>query len=115
MIVLQLYYRGYEDKMLTFYEVYFTYISTMYLYTCSYVCMYIAEPSCYIKTNCIGEPINKSVTFSDCCINFGVSYDLDGRCQACPRISKYFNFCTAYVKVYVKHYVLITYIQYSLI
>ena len=54
-----------------------------------FVHTYIPVPSCYVTTNCIGEPINSSITYSDCCINFGVSYDLDGRCQPCPSTSKY--------------------------
>ena len=65
-----------------------TYISTTELIH-TYVYAFIAVPSCYKTTNCIGEPLNKSVTFGDCCINYGVSYDLDGRCQRCPRTSKY--------------------------
>ena len=52
-----------------------------------YVCTYIPVPSCYVTTDCIGEPINSSITYSDCCMNFGVSYDLDGRCQPCPSTS----------------------------
>ena len=51
--------------------------------------MYITVPSCYVTTSCIGEPIKSSITFSDCCTNFGVSYDLDGRCQPCPSTSEY--------------------------
>ena len=58
-----------------------------------YICTYIPGPSCYVTTSCIGEPINGSITYSDCCMNFGVSYDLDGRCQPCPSTSK----CTASV------------------
>ena len=49
-----------------------------------HVCTYIPAPSCYVTTNCIGEPINSSITYSDCCMNYGVSYDLDGQCQPCP-------------------------------
>ena len=41
-------------------------------------------PSCYVTTNCIGEPVDSALTFADCCTNVGVSYDLDGRCQPCP-------------------------------
>ena len=55
-----------------------------------HVCTYILAPSCYVTTNCIGEPINSS-TYSDCCMNYGVSYDLDGQCQPCPSTRK----CTA--------------------
>ena len=55
------------------------------------MCLYIPGPSCYVTTNCIGEPINSSITYSDCCMNFGVSYDLDGRCQPCPSTSEYFD------------------------
>ena len=66
-----------------------------------YVCMYahataaiknkyFAVPSCYVTTNCIGEPINSSITFAECCATYGVSYNLDGRCQPCPYTSKYF-------------------------
>ena len=36
---------------------------------------------------CTGEPINSSITFTDCCTNFGVSYDFDGQCQPCQSIS----------------------------
>ena len=53
-----------------------------------FVHAYIPVPSCYVTTNCIGDPINSSITYSDCCMNFGVSYDLDGRCQPCPNTSK---------------------------
>ena len=52
------------------------------------MCVCIPVPSCYVTTDCTGEPINSSVTFGDCCINFGVAYDLDGRCQPCPRTSE---------------------------
>ena len=48
----------------------------------------IAVPSCYASKNCIGEPFNMSITFADCCTNFGASYDFDGRCQHCPSSSK---------------------------
>ena len=41
--------------------------------------------------DCIGEPINSSITFSDCCTDFGVSYNLDGQCQPCPNTSKYLH------------------------
>ena len=58
---------------------------------CTYV--YIAVPSCYVTPSCIGEPINSSITFADCCTNFGVSYDLDGRCQPCPSTSKFIQGC----------------------
>ena len=58
--------------------------------TCVINCVLITVPSCYVTTNCIGGPINASITFSDCCANFGVSYDLDGRCYPCPHTSKYF-------------------------
>ena len=51
--------------------------------------MCIAAPSCYITSDCVGEPINSSITFSDCCTNFGVSYNIDGRCQPCPSTSKF--------------------------
>ena len=76
------------------------------MYVCMYVCSYfgvhkcihmvcvlvcIAVPSCYVTTNCNGEPINSSITYSNCCLNFGVSYNLDGRCQPCPTTSKYFK------------------------
>ena len=47
-------------------------------------------PSCYVTTNCIGEPINSSITFAECCTTYGVSYNLDGRCQPCPYTSKCF-------------------------
>ena len=56
-----------------------------------FMIMYIAVPPCYVTTNCIGEPINSSITFSDCCMNFGVSYGLDGRCQPCPITSIFIN------------------------
>ena len=51
--------------------------------------MYITVPSCYITPRCIGEPVNKSITFYDCCKSYGVAFDLDGRCQPCPSTSKY--------------------------
>ena len=60
------------------------------------VFVYIAVPSCYVTTNCIGEPINSSIAYSDCCMNFGVSYDLDGRCQPCPITSMYSQDCYSY-------------------
>ena len=75
---------------------------TVYIYCIStYVCslfrenvfVYIAVPSCYATTNCTGEPINSSITYSDCCMNFGVSYDLDGQCQPCPTTSMYSQVC----------------------
>ena len=49
----------------------------------------IAVPSCFVTPNCIGEPINSTITFADCCTNFGVSYDLNGQCQPCPSTSKH--------------------------
>ena len=51
--------------------------------------LYIAVPSCYVSTSCFGGPINSTIAFADCCENFGVSYDLDGRCLDCPSLSKY--------------------------
>ena len=49
-----------------------------------------AVPSCFINPTCSGEPLNVSLTFSECCLNYaGVSYDLDGRCQPCPPTSEY--------------------------
>ena len=50
---------------------------------------YITVPSCYITPSCIGEPINKSITFYDCCKSYGIAFDLDGQCQSCPSTSKY--------------------------
>ena len=51
--------------------------------------MYITVPSCYVRTNCIGQPINSLISYFNCCANFGgISYDLDGRCQLCPNTSK---------------------------
>ena len=73
-----------------------------------YVLVCIAVPSCFVTTNCNGEPINSSITYSDCCMNFGVSYDLDGRCQLCPIISKYF-------KIYVVTYITIYYTMHTCI
>jgi len=75
-------------------------MSTNYVFPCQYIViymyvtnkLYITVPSCYVTTNCIGEPINASITFSDCCANFGVSYDLDGQCYPCPSTSKYLQF-----------------------
>jgi len=53
-------------------------------------------------TDCIGGPINASITFSDCCTNYGVSYDLDGRCYPCPQTSKHSqNIFTEYVCVHM--------------
>ena len=49
--------------------------------------IYFAVPSCYATTNCNGGLINSSITFADCCANFGASYDLDGQCQRCPTTS----------------------------
>ena len=54
--------------------------------SCAYV--YYTVPSCYITTDCNGEPINRFITFDDCCMNFGFSYNLNGRCQSCPNQSK---------------------------
>ena len=69
----------------------------MYCYELKATCMpAILVPSCYLTTNCIGEPINSSITYSDCCMNFGVSYDLDGRCQPCPSTSKHFQIFQSY-------------------
>ena len=53
--------------------------------------MYITVPSCYITPSCIGGPINSSITFVDCCQNFGISYDLDRQCLPCPSTSKYLH------------------------
>ena len=72
-------------------------IALTYGYELKATCMYaITAPSCYVTTDCIGEPINSSITYSDCCMNFGVSYDLDGRCQPCPSTSKYFHVFHSY-------------------
>ena len=64
-----------------------------------------AVPSCYVTTNCIGEPINSSITFAECCTTYGVSYNLDGRCQPCPHTSKGFDMlCVKCYKCYVMCY-----------
>lgn len=57
----------------------------------TYVCMLFlfTVPSCYITTNCRGRPINRSISFSDCCTNFGASFNFNGRCQPCPNTSKF--------------------------
>ena len=52
--------------------------------------VHITVPSCYVTPNCTGEPINSSVTFTDCCLYFGVSYNSDGQCQPCPSTSECF-------------------------
>ena len=62
----------------------------------------ITVPSCYVETNCIGEPINSSITFAECCTNFGVSFDFDGQCQPCPSTSRHLYICnSSYVCMYV--------------
>ena len=73
--------------------------------------MYITVPSCYVTTNCTGEPINNSITYSDCCMNFGVSYDLNGRCQPCPSTSKYCYKCQYYHVI--TDYVAILYVYFA--
>ena len=80
----------YEDKYVHTYLHVYKSIHTSWpnIYSLYCVHMYATVPSCYVIPNCNGEPINSSITFSDCCMNFGVSYDLDGRCQPCPITSK---------------------------
>jgi len=65
----------------------------------------ITVPYCYVTTECIGEPINTSITFSDCCANFGVSYDWDGRCFPCPSTltSKYYQ--NIFYKIFVCNFI----------
>ena len=64
------------------------YCNVLYLLKISTITF--AVPSCYVTTNCVGEPINSSITFAECCATYGVSYNLDGRCQPCPYTSKCF-------------------------
>ena len=73
--------------------------------------MIFAVPSCYIATNCTGEPINGSISFAECCSNFGVSYDLDGRCQPCPttRLSEFMHNIMYVVACYNYHTLLYFY------
>ena len=61
----------------------------MYASVIIYEHMYITVPSCYIRPICIGEPIDKVITFSDCCKSYGIAFDLDGRCRSCPSTSKH--------------------------
>ena len=80
----------------------------MYVYVHIHYCndIDITVPSCYVTPNCIGEPINSSVTFTDCCLYFGVSYNLDGQCQPCPSTSECFvdNFLLLmHIRMYVHH------------
>ena len=92
-------------------HIFASYLFSVYVYIalveCSYVFymhahVYIPVPSCYVTTNCIGEPINSSITYSDCCMNFGASYDLNGRCQPCPSTSKqlqtFYTFLIYYIQ-----------------
>ena len=56
------------------------------LRTC--ICIYYINlvPSCYVNTNCNGNPIgNVATTFSECCtILSGVSFELERQCRMCP-------------------------------
>lgn len=67
-----------------YYKVYHIY------YKCATNLFSFVVPSCYVTPTCSGEPLNVSLTFSECCLSSaGVSYDLDGRCQPCLPTSKY--------------------------
>ena len=59
-----------------------------YIRTYIHICVYITVPPCYVTTNCLGEPINGFISFSECCANFGVSYELGRQCLPCPSTSK---------------------------
>ena len=64
------------------YSMHIYYTVTISIYIMS---LYSTVPSCYITSGCSGDPLNQTITFSDCCTKFsGVSYDLDSRCQPCP-------------------------------
>ena len=47
-------------------------------------------PSCYVSTNCNGNPIgNVSTTFFECCTSLsGVSFELEKQCRMCPTSGK---------------------------
>ena len=82
----------------------------VHMYICLYICIilivfcldyfHFTEPSCYVATNCNEGLINRSIAFSDCCTNFGASFDFNGRCQPCPSTSKWFYKSETYVRIY---------------
>jgi len=64
-------------------------------------------PSCHITTtNCTGRPINKLITFSDCCLHFGAAYSINGQCYPCPKTSIFnlYNIMHMYMSISVLSY-----------
>ena len=49
------------------------------------ICIFTV-PSCYVTSNCTGQPIDGTVSLTECCLRFGASYDLSRRCLPCPEM-----------------------------
>ena len=81
------------SMIIVFYMDVLKYTMVLYFPYCTLwnlILMQFTVPSCYVTTNCFGGLINRSISFSDCCANFGASFNFNGRCQRCPSTSKHF-------------------------
>ena len=63
----------------------------MRMHSCTLYKYIFTVPSCYVTSDCTGQPINKTVSLTECCLSFGESYDLDSRCLPCPDMGTLFG------------------------